>query len=418
MKRLRVIYEGWGECFDLGVLADDGKQLLFEYTQAALDRGLELSRFKLALKAGAFGQFPAHQHGLPGLVSDSLPDGWGMLLMDRLFRKRGIAPHTISPLDRLALIGRRGMGALTYAPENEMPLTSAEMDLHTIADEVREVIRGDSEALLRELIMMGGSPHGARPKVLVNLDPSTNHMWNTEAAPGVPWLVKFPTQSEPPEVCAVEKLYSDLARECGIDMPQTAYFDLGSRGAAFGIERFDRHLGFRVPVHTAAGVAHADFRSPALDYVNLLRIARFITGDMREVQALFGRCVFNVVFNNRDDHAKNFSFRLERGGHWRIAPAYDITFNHGPAGQHQLDICGEALAPTRAHLIKLAEMTGIRTATAARVIDRIADVAGHLMARAAQYPISMATVSELVKVVEGNRTRMSSTLSPPGTAND
>ncbi len=406
MKRLGVIYEGWGECFDLGVLADDGQQLLFEYTQAALDRGLELSRFKLALKAGAFGHFPAHQYRLPGLVSDSLPDGWGMLLMDRLFRKRGIAPHTISPLDRLAVIGRRGMGALTYAPESEAPLVSAEANLRTIADEVQQAMSGDSEALLRELVLMGGSPHGARPKVLVNFDQGGNHMWNTEDAPGTPWLVKFPAQSESPETCAVEKLYSDLVRECGIDMPQTGHFDLGSHGAAFAIERFDRCAGMRVPVHTAAGVAHADFRSPTLDYVNLLRIARFVTGDMREVETLFGRCVFNVVFNNRDDHSKNFSFRLERGGQWRVAPAYDTTFNHGPAGQHQLDICGEAMAPARAHLMKLADMTGIHAAPATRIIDQIADVAGHLAARAAQYPISAATVSELVRVVEGNRARM------------
>jgi serine/threonine-protein kinase HipA len=406
MKRLRVIYEGWGEQFDLGVLADDGQRILFEYTQAALDRGLELSPFKLALKAGAFGDFPMHQHGLPGVASDSLPDGWGMLLMDRLFRQRGIDQYAVSPLDRLAVIGRRGMGALTYAPPSEAPLVLADVDLHTIADEVRQVMNGVSEQVLRELILMGGSPHGARPKVLVNVDVAGNHMWNTDEAPGTPWLVKFPTQAEPPEVCAVEKLYSDLARECGIDMPPTGYFDLGAQGAAFGIERFDRHAGMRVPVHTASGVAHADFRQPTLDYVNLLRIARFVTGDMREVEALFGRCVFNVVFNNRDDHSKNFSFRLEPSGQWRIAPAYDTTFNRGPAGQHQLDICGEARAPARLHLLRLAEMTGIRAPAAAAVIDRIADVAGQLMARAADYPITCATVNDIANAVEANRARM------------
>ncbi|WP_118183792.1 type II toxin-antitoxin system HipA family toxin [Paraburkholderia phosphatilytica] len=406
MKRLRVIYEGWGERFDLGVLADDGQQILFEYTHAALDRGLELSPFKLALQADALGDFPAHQHGLPGLVSDSLPDGWGMLLMDRLFRKRGIDQYAVSPLDRLAVVGHRGMGALTYAPESEAPLVLADVDLHTIADEVKEVVSGDGEQLLRELILMGGSPHGARPKVLVNVDPAGNHMWNTNDAPGVPWLVKFPAQAESPEVCAVEKLYSDIARECGIDMPSTRYFDLGSRGSAFGIERFDRHAGMRVPVHTAAGVAHADFRRPTLDYVNLLRIARLVTGDMREVEVLFERCVFNVVFNNRDDHSKNFSFRLEQGGQWRIAPAYDTTFNRGPAGEHQLDICGEARAPARAHLLRLAEMTGIRAPSAAAVIDRLTDAAGQLRAKAADYPISGATLNDMVKAVEANRARM------------
>jgi serine/threonine-protein kinase HipA len=406
MKRLRAVYEGWGECFDLGLLADDGRQLLFEYTEAALGRGLELSRLKLPLQAGAFGDFPGHQQRLPGLISDSLPDGWGMLLMDRLFRQRGIDLYQVSPLDRLAMVGRRGMGALTYAPEAEAPLTKADVNLYTISDEVQQAMTAESEPLLRELVLMGGSPHGARPKVLVNVDVASNRMWNTEDAPGVPWLVKFPARTELPEVCAIEKMYSDLVRECGIDMPPTQYFDLGSHGAAFGIERFDRFAGMRVPVHTAAGVAHADFRSPTLDYVNLLRIARFVTGDMREVEVLFERCVFNVIFNNRDDHSKNFSFRLEQTGQWRVAPTYDTTFNPGPAGQHQLDICGEALAPARAHLLKLADMAGLRLAPAARIIERITQVAGRLSAIASQYPISVATVNELVKAVEGNRARM------------
>ncbi|WP_179402826.1 type II toxin-antitoxin system HipA family toxin [Burkholderia guangdongensis] len=406
MKHLRVVYEGWGERFDLGQLADDGRRLLFEYTPTALDRGLQLSPFRLPLQAAAFGEFPAHQHRLPGLVSDSLPDGWGMLLMDRLFRSRGIEPSRVSPLDRLAVIGHTGMGALTYAPESEAPLVLADVDLHTIAAEVQDVMTGDSEALLLELLLMGGSPHGARPKVLVNVDLDGNRMWNVEAAPGVPWMVKFPAQTEHREVCAIETLYAELARASGIDMPATRHFDLGKSGAAFGIERFDRRDGMRVPVHTAAGVAHADFRMPELDYLNLLRLVRFVTGDMREVGKMFERCVFNVVFNNRDDHAKNFSFRLERDGHWRVSPAYDLTFNVGPAGEHQMDICGAARAPARAHLLKLAGMSGLGDKMAAETIDRITEHAAGLSVLASALPIRSETVSLLVKAVEGNRARM------------
>ena len=236
MKRLRVVYEGWGENFDLGLLADDGQQLLFEYVQSAIDRGLQLSPFRLPLQAGARGDFPRHQFRLPGLVSDSLPDGWGMLLMDRLFRQRGVDVSQVSPLERLGVIGRRSMGALTYLPESESPLTMADVDLHTIAAEVQDAMSGESEPVLRELLLMGGSPHGARPKVLVNVDLDSNRMWNVEDAPGVPWLIKFPAQTEHAEVCAIEALYADLVRASGIDMPDTRYFDLGQSGAAFGIE--------------------------------------------------------------------------------------------------------------------------------------------------------------------------------------
>lgn len=406
MKRLRVIYEGWGENFDLGLLADDGQQLLFEYAQSALDRGLQLSPLRLPLQAGALGDFPRHQLRLPGLVSDSLPDGWGMLLMDRLFRQRGVDVSQVSPLERLAVIGRRTMGALTYLPESESPLTLANVNLHTVAAEVQEAMAGESEPVLRELLLMGGSPHGARPKVLVNVDPIGNRMWNVEDAPGVPWLVKFPAETEHAEVCAIEALYADLVRMCGIDMPDTHHFDLSQSGAAFGIARFDRYEGLRVPVHTAAGVAHADFRVPELDYVNLLRLVRFISQDMREVERAFERCVFNVVFNNRDDHAKNFSFRMELDGQWRVSPAYDTTFNVGPAGEHQMDICGEARVPGREHLLKLAEMSGLNSAAAARTIERITEVADKLPSLAAEFPIRSATVSAFAKAVENNRARM------------
>lgn len=412
MKRVRVLYEGWGESFELGLLADDGRRLLFEYSQAALDRGLELSPFRLPLRPGAHGDFPPHQLRLPGLVSDSLPDGWGMLLMDRLFRQRGIDAQQVSPLDRLAVIGRRAMGALTYQPESEPPLGLAGVDLHAIAAEVQVVMVGESEQMLRELLLMGGSPQGARPKVLVNID--HERMWNIDDAPGVPWLVKFPAQNEHAEVCAIEALYADLARMTGIDMPGTRYFDLGDSGAAFGIERFDRSGGLRVPVHTAAGVAHADFRIPELDYVNLLRLVRFVSRDMREVERAFERSVFNVVFNNRDDHAKNFSFRMEPDGQWRVSPAYDTTFNVGPAGEHRLDICGEARAPGREHLLKLAQMSGLNHASASHAIDRIAEVADRLPSLASEYPIRSATVSTLVKTIDDNRARMRGTVAVGG----
>jgi Uncharacterized protein related to capsule biosynthesis enzymes len=121
----------------------------------------------------------------------------------------------------------------------------------------------------------------------------------------------------------------------------------------FGIERFDRLDGMRVPMHTAAGASHVDFRIPQLDYIALLRLTKFMTKDMREVLHAFERCVFNVAFNNRDDHSKNFSFLMDKDGRWTFSPAYDLTYSGGPNGEHQMDICGEARVPGRTHLLDL-----------------------------------------------------------------
>lgn len=406
MKKLSVIYAGWGERFELGQLADDGTDLLFEYSAAALQRGLNLSPFKMPLAPTTYGNFPAYQLGLPGLVSDALPDGWGMLLMDRLFRKQGWDTRRLSSLDRLAFIGEKAMGALAFEPNDGEALDPQDVELITLAQDVRQVMVDGSEPLLRELALMGGSPHGARPKVLVNFDPDSNRMSNTEQGAGTPWLVKFPAQHDDKEVCAVEAMYGAIAAACDLRMPVTRYFDLGSSLSAFGIERFDRTEGKRVPMHTAAGVAHADFRVPQMDYVTLLRLTQFMTRDAREVQQAFERCVFNVVFNNRDDHAKNFSFVMAPDDRWRFSPAYDLTFNGGPGGEHQMDICGEARAPGREHLMKLAGMTGVEPRMASLAIERIATLASAFREFADGLPITSETLDMMERAVKENQSRM------------
>jgi serine/threonine-protein kinase HipA len=406
VKKLNVVYRGWGEQFELGVLADGSSDLLFEYSKPAIERGLQLSPFKLPQSAKSFGNFPEHQHRLPGLVSDSLPDGWGMFSMDRLFRKLGRSLDQISPLDRLALIGDKAMGALIFEPSDVEELTMADVQLLDLAQDVRQVIDAESEELLRKLVLMGGSPHGARPKVLVNFDRQSNRMCNSESGAGVPMLVKFPAQHEHKEVCAVEAMYGRMAKTSGLRVPVMDYFDLGKDLSAFGIERFDRSEGMRIPMHTAAAAAHADFRIPQLDYVALLRLTQFMTRDVREVQQAFDRCVFNVEFNNRDDHSKNFSFLMEKDGSWKVSPGYDLTFSEGPRGEHQLDICGEARLPARKHLLQLANKTGIAEPVAVQSIERIVSVAENFSDFVGDLPIRGETVKFIEKAIKLNCDRL------------
>lgn len=406
MKKISVIYVGWAERFQLGTLADDGKVLLFEYSPEALERGLELSPHKLPLSDKTYGDFPEHQLKLPGLISDSLPDGWGMLLMDRLFRKQGKRPEQISPLDRLAVIGDTAMGALVFEPAEDFALTHEDVHLLELAKETREVLHDESEDVLRKLMMMGGSPHGARPKVLVNFDRSTNQMTNWDGGAGIPVLVKFPAHNEHKEVCAIEAMYGRIALACGISVPRSDYFDLSKDLSAFGIERFDRFEKMRVPMHTAAGAAHVDFRIPQLDYINLLRLTQRMTKDAREVLLAYERCVFNVVFNNRDDHSKNFSFLLAKDGRWQLSPAYDLTYCVGPGGEHQMDICGEAREPKRQNLLELAKKGGIPEKIAIESVERIAEVATRFNEFTDEFPIRKATIKEIKAAVSLNQGRI------------
>jgi serine/threonine-protein kinase HipA len=345
--------------------------------------------------------------GLPGPVYDSLPDGWGMLLMDRLFKRRGLNPARVGPLERLAYIGNNAMGAMSFepvAPEALEPQMHVPIEL--LAPEVLEVLKGKGGELLLKLLLVGGSPQGARPKALVYRDPHTD-AFTTAATPGFEaWLVKFPAQQEHPEVCAIEMVYAECLRLCGIQTPDTRYFSLSEGMAAFATKRFDRQNDFRVPMQSLAAFTGADFRSPgALDYVNFLRATHKCSNDVREKAAAFERVVFNVAFNNRDDHPKNFAYIMSPGGDWKLAPAYDVTFCEGPGGYHQMDVMGEALEIGRKNLLNLAVEAEVNAATAADIIDRFCEVASRFSAMAESlYPgvITQETLRTIQQRIDQN----------------
>jgi len=289
ITRLSVIYKGWGEQWPLGQLADIGGRLLFEYTPQAIARGLQFSPLQVPLPMPGATQVaytgPSHFQGLPGFIADSLPDGWGMLLVDRALRKAGRDPHTVSVLERLAIVGHSAIGALAFEPADAIEAQHAgTVQIAALARLVQAVARDTREstsaAQLRHLMLFGGSPQGARPKALLRWQRDTGIFSQDDdgATAGEPWLIKFPAQSEHAEVCAIETLYARLARQGGMDMPESAHFALGGGHAAFGVRRFDRQQqnsskdDLRVPVLSLAALLHSDYRLPALDYETLLLV--------------------------------------------------------------------------------------------------------------------------------------------------
>ncbi|MFA9216740.1 MAG: type II toxin-antitoxin system HipA family toxin [Sphingomonadaceae bacterium] len=409
MNRLAVICCAWGERWPLGTLADNGSALLFEYTPEALRRGIQFSPRFLPLQATAFGDLPRHQQRLPGLFADALPDGWGQLMMDKLFRKQGWAPTRLSPLDRLAFIGERAVGAFSFEPAETPDWPDCPLSLQELAHaaQAAQAPSGGKDAtMLTLLAMLGGSPLGSRPKLLMQYDAGSGQLSARPDAAGTPWSLKLPARGEHKELCAVEDVYATLARACGLAMPATRHFELDRRIAAFGAERCDREHGMRVPVHTLAGLLHTDFRSAALDYSILLRATRLMTRDESQVRAAFERCVFNVVFHNRDDHARSVAFRMNQRWEWQLAPCHDLSFSHGPGGVHQMAVMGESVAPGADDLLRLAADAALPPAWARRSMERIAGHGADFERLARAAPVRAATVKAIARAIAANCARM------------
>ncbi|MBC8317227.1 MAG: type II toxin-antitoxin system HipA family toxin [Desulfobulbaceae bacterium] len=365
------------ESFQVGTLVQQGHRLFFEYNSQWINRGLELSPFTLPLRPGLYEHTNREFGPLFGLFDDSLPDGWGLLLMDRYFRKIGFDPVTISPLERLVYLGEQTMGALTYHPPRDRSIAEPTLfDLHKLAKHSQEIFAGDPTDVLPQLLRAGGGPGGARPKVLIGYNPATSEIISGED--NLPdgfehWIVKFSAREEARDAGPVEYAYSLMAREAGIEMPETHLFKTDQGDCFFATKRFDRETGnHRHHIHTFGNLIEADFRLPNCDYADLLKVTGILTKNHEEVIRVFRLMVFNVLAHNRDDHVKNFSFILDdASGGWMLAPAYDLVFTSGPGGEHTTTIAGEGRNPLKRHLFQLADQFDINQRLANKIFDEV-----------------------------------------------
>ncbi len=326
----------------------------FQYDQNYLKEGVSLSPFHLPASPELFIAPPTPFEGNFGVFADSLPDGWGSLVLDRYLRNAGLSPAALTILQRLSLVGSNARGALEYRPDNSIRGSLRSIDLVELARQVEELYQSKdyNDEALETVYRYSGSSGGARPKVFITSD-------------GDEWLVKFPASIDPDDVGVQEYEYSLLAKRCGIVMPETCLFD----DRYFATQRFDRSPQGKIHTLSAAGLLHADYRIPSLDYATLLIACQRLTRDMREVEQLFRLMVFNVVIGNRDDHAKNFSFQLH-GRDWKLAPAYDLLPSYGFNGQHTTTINGSG-DPHREDLLACGAKVGLKTGYMDAVIDEI-----------------------------------------------
>ncbi|WP_411976687.1 type II toxin-antitoxin system HipA family toxin [Sulfitobacter faviae] len=365
---------------------------------------LPISPYHIKTLAGLYrtGNTAAFE-GLPEVFGDSLPDGWGRLLIDRELERRGSGRTAVTPVDRLAIVGTHGMGALIYRPE-ERVVGPNSVDLEWFADLATSMAEDASVEDLRKARAAAGGSAGARPKLVALLDVETGRVRDHRRTPERgerQVLIKHRATTDSPTAIEEEEAYARMARAAGIAMPWTMVLRSGRGDAFFAVERFDRRGAGRVHMHTAAGMLDVDFRQPSTDYENLHKLVRWTTRHAGDQDEMFRRMAFNVLAHNRDDHLKNHAFLMDAGGGWRLAPAYDVSFSDGPGGEHHLAIAGEGRQPGRKHVEAVGQALGMKPAAIAALIDpvraaiadwpRHADAAGVPSRRAKQIAGYFAT---------------------------
>lgn len=372
--KLSVYLNTYGIRRMVGLLYENAGRVFFEYSPDFLQSGIALSPFKLPLKPGVFEDEKRTFDGLFGLFNDSLPDGWGCLLLDRKLWKRGLSYDSITPLSRLSMIGRNPMGALEYEPADEAAEEVGNVELDSLSGEVEKILAGNDSDVLDELLKLNGSSGGARPKIVAYVSDDRQKIIHGGANPPAgftPWIIKFSERHDKLNSGETEYRYSLAAKEAGIDMPPTHLFPSKNGGGYFGVQRFDRTPQGKVHVHTACGLLHASHRFSCLDYENLLKLTLVLTRDITQAEEMVRRMVFNVKSGNRDDHSKNFSFLLNKNFEWRLAPAYDLTPSAGINGEQTAMVNGKGRNITDDDLIAAAKVADIPASAVRSIINTV-----------------------------------------------
>lgn len=376
----------------------------FEYDPGFVKNGVELSPIKMPLSNRIY-SFPELDFntfkGLPGLIADSLPDDFGNAVLNAWVAGQGGTPTDITPLQRLQYTGKRGMGALEYAPATKLRSLNAsqQVEIQSLVSIAQEILdsRGNFEVELKQncqddreammsLLSVGMSAGGARPKAVLafNEDFTQVRSGQTKVPSGFThYLMKFDGVSEhnkgqetfgdPLGYGAMEFVYHLMANKCGVDMMPCRLLHEGNR-RHFITQRFDRIKNSKVHVQTLNGLAHVDYKKPgSFSYAELFGIARQLKLSAVEAEQLFKRMVFNIIARNHDDHSKNFAFILKKDK-WSLAPAYDLAYSYKPGSKwvnsHWMSLNGKRDNFTRSDLYSLEKLSPIFSK---RKIDDIID---------------------------------------------
>ncbi|MDD2438245.1 MAG: type II toxin-antitoxin system HipA family toxin [Massilibacteroides sp.] len=353
VNKLTVIYHNR----NVGTLSmtPDNHLCAFQYDKEWLANAFSISPLDLPLKPDLFIAKPEPFWGDFSIFEDSLPDGYGRYLLNRLLKKQKVNDNELTPLQRLSIVGTSGMGALCYIPETYIGEEKSLPKLNDLQQMALDVLSDKSNKEEEILYFNSGNSGGCRPKCLLH---------DAEGS----WLVKFRHTYDPKDMGIMEYRYNEIARQCGITVPDFKLID----GKYFATKRFDVENGVRLHIATAGALLNESISQPKLEYKTLLHLTGYLTQDPRQVDEMFRRMVFNVLTENKDDHAKNFSFICKEGV-WSLAPAYDLNrCSNGYNGEHATSVNNHG-NPTIEDMLVVGESIRITRKRGQEMIQGIAE---------------------------------------------
>jgi serine/threonine-protein kinase HipA len=354
-----------GNRVNVGRLAQNQQGVFFQYDADYIQQFGNVSPITLNANTDLQRAPKMPHHGVHGVFGDSLPDGWGLLLQDRIFRQHDILPAQITAMDRLTFVGDSAMGALSFSPESDFKqYDDSDIDIQILGLEAQSLFDGQTEEVLAALVAAGSSG-GARPKAQVYLGPDQPTRWRTQAQKNdEAWLVKFTSKNlalgHEEGVC--EAAYLSLAANAGLQPQEWKLIEAPAKSGAshwLALKRFDRVLNRqgslgRLHMHSVCGLLDSDFRTPSLDYEDLIKLSRHLCKSPMVGQMQFRRAMFNLFACNQDDHSKNWAFLQDDKGTWQPAPFYDVTFSPHPFGEQATSFAGYGKKPPLKAIQKLA----------------------------------------------------------------
>lgn len=382
----------------VGVLEQRKEGIFFDFYESFRANQLPISPYKLdpkiKMKYNYFDSMFAN--GMPGIFNDSMPDGYGAMLMRKYFKQKQGA-GMVTPLQSLAFVGNDGIGALEYSPcEDYHDLF--DIDISTLPKTLKSEYEGPVSDVLANLIKLP-SPGGARPKTSVLYDEKAGIMKGGHTSNAtkdlLPWIIKFDEDNS--QVTVLEKLYQDIAKKSGILCPITKLLYVGDE-VHFAIKRFDRIEKDKLHQATVSGLQHlSHIETNNFSYENLLVMTQQLTKDMSQVQDMYKRMVLNIVGANYDDHLKNTSFSMTKDGVWSLSPIYDVVYNTGPAtfGEHFLSVNKKYTDITRKDLLKAGEVVNLSTKEMNHSIDEVITSFSDSMKNIHDYNLNKSLVQEL-----------------------